>query len=151
MNLQHIYQIQVQSWIKMKLTIIEFESKTCQNRLEMNKCIPIKINNSTSFKFSGSIIYWDIVWMNHVVCLGKSTFKRTKKDIYGHIDNCKLCWFMFFHFKTMVIMENCAKWLKWMLVYSNWKSIQSTLGLGFSQGLLKMNNMGVSHWVKTIL
>jgi hypothetical protein len=74
----------------MKLTIIEFESKTCQNQLEMNKCILITIDNSTSFSFLGSIIYWDIVWMNHVACLGKSTLKGTKKDIYGHIDNCKL-------------------------------------------------------------
>jgi hypothetical protein len=74
----------------MKLTIIEFENKTCQNQLEMNKCIPIKIYNSASFSFSGSIIYWDVVWMNHVACLGKSTLKGTKKNIYGHIDNCKL-------------------------------------------------------------
>jgi hypothetical protein len=66
----------------MKLTIIEFESKTCQNQLEMNKCIPIKIYNSISFSFSGSIIYWDIVWMNHVACLGKSTLKGTKKKTY---------------------------------------------------------------------
>jgi hypothetical protein len=62
----------------MKLAIIEFESKTCQNQLEMNKCIPIKFDNSTSFSFLGSIIYWDIVWMNHVVCLGKSTLKPKK-------------------------------------------------------------------------
>jgi hypothetical protein len=67
-----------ESWIKMKLAIIEFESKTCQNQLEMNKCIPIKFDNSTSFSFLGSIIYWDIVWMNHVVCLGKSTLKPKK-------------------------------------------------------------------------
>jgi hypothetical protein len=56
-------------------------------------------------------------------------------------ENCQKLYIIYaLSCENILIMENCAKWLIWMLRNSSYKFINLISSFGFSERLLNLNN-----------